>query len=122
MVIKMEDWKKYEIAIWKKLNEGGVMANLNPNSGRYRLGDIETREFVVECKYNKYPRVFDYLNFLEKCSRKTNKIPVVVAHHMFSKKDYAILKLEDFIKLMKVYEAWKYFETVLQDLVKENQK
>ncbi|MHA1581656.1 MAG: hypothetical protein ACTSYM_04040 [Candidatus Baldrarchaeia archaeon] len=108
--------------IWKKLNESGVGANLNPNSGRYRLGDVETREFVVECKYNRYPRVFDYLNFLEKCGEKTNKIPVVVAHHMFSQKDYAILRLEDFIKLMKVYEAWRYFKAILQELIKGESK
>jgi len=114
----MRDWEEYEVKIWKKLNENGVGAFLNSHSGKYRLGDIETREFIIDCKYNRYPRIHDYLSFLEKYGEKTNKIPAIVYHHKSARKDYVLLRLEDFLRLMKIFEAWKHFETILYDIVR----
>lgn len=122
----MELWEKFEKKICLEFKKNGIPAVKYGNRYHSPKGDVETPEFYIECTLKKFYR--DCIRIERKKLEKTlknakirNKIPILVFGD--GKRNFALLKFDDLLKLIKTYYAVKKLSDVLstiQEMVSES--
>lgn len=95
-------WKSLERKVAKLL--GGTRTPLSGGSSKHTRGDVIHPDFYVECKLRKRMAVWSLFRETEILAKREGKMPVVVLKEKGKKGELVVLRLTDFVELIKKEE------------------
>lgn len=92
-------WKSLERKVAKLL--GGHRTPLSGGASRHTRGDVIHNFLYVECKLRKRIAAWSLFREVEELAKLEGKTPIVILKEKGKKGELAVLRLTDFVELIK---------------------